>query len=250
MDIIYECYEKLYEKLKEHNQKPNVKLLTICPAIKGAEYKDGGLMFVGRAINGWCPISESMGNENTIISKIKRCESCTLDWVVGENTWSHCLESDCPYAKAQSDPIDGRGKNSPFWQMVKYICKEEGITEDWYKKIVWTNLYKASYENGGNPSGFYGEQIEICNEILIEDIKRYKPKIIYFITETNRKKPMPSNRTWFCYTYPGGIHFKSVYDYLRDHKQGIEQVYILTRPEYHNKDEVFAGKEVLYPIDK
>ena len=240
---IYGFYEELYNKVKAQNEKEKVKPLTICPAIKGEEYKEGGLMFVGRAINGWCPLSESIRVEEGIEDRIKRCEKCTLDWVVGKNTWSHCIESNCPYAKAQGDPIDGRGKNSPFWQMVKFICKEEGITEDWYKKIVWTNLYKASYENGGNPSGFYGEQIEICNKILIEEIEIYSPQKIYFITETNRKKLYPSNRTWFCESYPDGItHFQRVYESLRE--KNIE-VYVLTRPEYQNKENVFNNKEKL-----
>ena len=244
---IYERYERLFKLVDEHNRLNNKDFLTICPAIKGENYVEGGLMFVGRSINGWCPLRESMYDGEGIKSRIKRCEKCTLDWVVGQNTWNHCIESGCPYANRNKESVDGRNKTTPFWQMVKYICKRNGIEDDWYKKIVWTNLYKASYEDGGNPIGFYKDQVEICNYLLIKEIERYNPKQVYFITEHNRKKPTRSNRTWFCESYRDkDIHFKKVYNFLREkiEKKDIE-VFVMTRPEFQNKDLIWDNKEEL-----
>lgn len=238
-DNLANSYIKLYNQVIEKN-KTNSKYgtLTICPAIKGEKYENGGIMFVGRAVNGWCPLEGSVEN-NDIIARLERCEKCTLDWVKGENVWEHCVDNKCPFADGKK--IDGRVPNSPFWQMVKHICEKNDIFDEWYKKIVWSNLYKSSYIEGGNPVDFYEEQIDFCNEILIEEIDVYKPSKIYFITENNGKK----NRTWFCEEYKQNqkINFKKVYEKLYKNKN-IE-VYILTRPEFKNKDEIYAKRENL-----
>ena len=146
---ILALYEKLYasvDKANKSNKKTQRKgKLTICPAIKGENYQQGGLMFVGRAINSWCPLDGTVV-DGKIKERIARCEKCTLDWVVGENNWTHC-KGDCSYAQGE-DRLDGRKNSTPFWQMVRYICEQRGIKENWQKQIVWSNLYKASYENG------------------------------------------------------------------------------------------------------
>ncbi len=242
-------YEELYKKVIEANgtNKKTKKIgkLTICPAISGEGYERGGLMFVGRAINGWCPLEGTLV-DGKIRERISRCEKCTLDWVEGENNWTNCKNNGCPYAQIEGR-LDGRKTSTPFWQMIEYISKKQGLTEkDWYKKIVWSNLYKASYANGQNPSNFYEEQVKLCNEILKKEIEYYQPSKIYFLTERNRKKPTKENRTWFCEEYKGtDLHFGAVYKYLRDRK--IE-VFVLTRPEFQIKDEIYKAKQDLEVI--
>lgn len=233
-------YLDLYKKVIEKNNKNEKKVLTICPAIKGEQYKNGGIMFVGRAINGWCPLQGSVKDDD-IISRLEKCEGCTLDWVVGENTWTHCVNNCCPFAR--EGKTDGRASLSPFWQMVKFLCEKENLGEQWYKKIIWSNLYKASYVIGGNPVDFYKDQIKECNDILIEDIKENKPSKIYFITEKN-SADNKSKRTWFCDKYKDqGLTFKSVYEYLE--KNGQIKVFVLTRPEFQDKDEIYKNMENL-----
>jgi len=127
--------------------------------------------------------------------------------------------------------------------MIKYICEQNGITENWQKQIVWSNLYKASYENGDNPTNFYNEQVKLCNEILIKEIEFYNPSKIYFLTETKEKK----NRTWFCEEYKGKYykettHFGDLYKYLR--QKGVK-VFVLTRPEFQIKSELYKVKQNL-----
>ena len=244
-DDILNLYEELYKIVIETN-KSNKKTqrkgkLTICPAIRGENYEQGGLMFVGRAINSWCPLDGTVVDGN-IKERITRCEKCTLDWVVGEKNWSHCKNNGCLYAQDE-DRLDGRKNSTPFWQMIKYICEQNGITENWQKQIVWSNLYKASYENGGNPTNFYNEQVKLCNEILIKEIDFYNPSKIYFLTETKEKK----NRTWFCEEYKGKYykettHFGDLYKYLR--QKGVK-VFVLTRPEFQIKSELYKVKQNL-----
>lgn len=244
---ILELYQDLYKEVINANAK-NKKTrkkgaLTICPAITGKNYKQGGLMFVGRAINSWCPLKDTVINE-VIKERIERCEKCTLNWVVGKENWKYCNENGCPYAQGE-DRLDGRKNSTPFWQMVEYICAMNNITDNWQEQIVWSNLYKASYENGENPTSFYKQQIDICNELLIKEIEYYKPKSIYFITEKNTEGEMTKeDRVWFCEEYKNPkIQFKKVYDYLRQQKD--IKVFVLTRPEFQIKERIYKAKQNL-----
>lgn len=241
-----EEYIKIYKAIKD--KKINKRgPLTICPAIKGSEYKKGGLMFVGRAVNGWCPLPQE-NDERIIIERLKLCSKCTLNWIQERNDiWQICADNGCPYAK-EKGIIDGRPIHSPFWYLVEYIYKKEyGEEPEWYKKIVWTNLYKLSYVNGGNPDGFYEPQIDACNRLLIKDIEDYKPRKIFFITENKGRNTSKQDRTWFCKSYPDGkLHFKSVYEYLEDKIDNNEiEVFVLTRPEFQKMDEVFKNMKYL-----
>ena len=235
-------YEELYKKVNERNKILTDKKLTICPAIKGEGYEEGGIMFVGRAINSWCSLEESVGNGG-IKNRIIACQECTLDWVVGENNWKYCIAKNCPYA-LKENRLDGRKSTTSFWQMVKFICEKKGLGSKWYKKIIWSNLYKASYEFGGNPINFYNEQVGVCNEILIKEIEKFKPKEIYFITERNENCLELEKRTWFCKEYKGkyydkNTHFGKVYDELA--KKDIK-VFVLMRPEFKNLEKVYKTK--------
>lgn len=228
-----ELYGELYEIVAKRNEKSSkYGDLTICPAVPGSEYnsQNGGIMFVGRAINGWCPLPD-----NNAIEQLQKCANCTLNWVIEGGDYSLCAKNNCEYAKSQSS--NPHSNMTPFWNLVKYICEqpENNISKDWLKKIVWTNLYKASYVEGGNPVRFYKPQLDLCNKILIKEIELYKPKKIYFITEPNRRKETKTKRTWFCEN-----DFKKVYDYLKN--QNVE-AYVLTRPEFKNLKDVWDNKE-------
>lgn len=229
-----ENYLKLYDKVVEYNK--NHKKLTICPSIKGQYYDtcNNKIMVVGRAINSWCPIEGSLGENETIIERLERCERCTLDWVKGKNKWMYCNANNCPYAKDKQE--DGKKNITQFWRLVIHICEKNNISdEDWYKNIVWTNLYKASYQEGGNPSnGFCASQKDVCNSILINEIEEYKPQKIYFITETNGRE----ERNWFCKK-----DFGEVYKKLEN--SGIE-VFVLTRPEGHKIEKIYNSKQDIY----
>ena len=240
-------YEKLYQVVSEHNNINGNHPLTICPAIPGYKYFEGDtrIMVVGRAINGWCPLSESIDGSG-IRGRVERCEKCSLDWVTGKNTWGNCKKTGCPFVS--DDKIDGRSNRTPFWQMVEYVYnKTTGcVGTEAYEHVVWSNLYKASYQDGGNPTGFYKEQVKICNAILVAEIKAYNPTHIFFITETYRENPSASNRTWFCETYPKDpdLNFGAVYEYIREHAEEIK-VSVLMRPEFRTKDELWKKRQDL-----
>lgn len=238
-----ELYKQLAQKVLEHNKNMRGKkgAITICPAIKGNDYDKNAevrLMFIGRAINGWCYLNEN-DNSNNVVDRLNNCENCGLGWVKNNWNWDKCGDCDIAKQKLENGIYNNR-ISSPFWNMVHYICKQHNITEDnWYNQIVWSNLYKASYADGGNPDGFYKEQIEQCNKILIEEITEFNPTHIYFITESaknlNNNKP-----TWFCeeYKYDKELNFKKVYEFLFNEGNKHIEVNICARPEFHKLEEV------------
>lgn len=252
VDCLKNLYNGLYVIVNEKNNHPNKRrgALTICPAIKGALYDEGPKpMFIGRAVNGWCPIDSSMAEEDKgdFSKRIVRCEGCTLDWVNGENVWDHCIKNGCIFANKER--TDGRDKMSPFWQMVKFIYEKQynNRVEDkkWYKKVLWSNLYKASFVSGGNPDRFYKEQVLICNAILILEIILYKPSAIYFITEKNRKNGLKT-RSWFCdKNYNTDENYQELYEFLAN-SEWKDKVFVLMRPEFQNIENIWDQKEGLY----
>lgn len=265
---LLDLYKPLYDLVVKKNLKiANRKKgpLTICPAIKGKNYKEGkGIMVVGRAINGWCPLNDI--KEEAFLKRLELCSECTLDWVVARTAsdrWLRCKENLCPFV--DNEPADGRSPITPFWQMVEYIyyqkvCKDlnknpydeivkkayDEIVKNAYDEIVWSNLYKASYAYGGNPAGFYEEQAELCNKILIQEIIKYKPSEIHFITEKNGRKPGKQSRTWMCDSYQTKAHFKELYDFLEDKENDwTKKVAVYNRPEFHCKEEIWRSREHL-----
>lgn len=244
-------YKKLYKNVndlnKERRKQDRVDFLTICPAIKGELYdtQNKKFMFVGRAINGWCELPD---NESDFQKMLDTCTNkCGLGWVIGQWDWYKC--DGCKYAETKAKEKEGvysNRTNSPFWQLVKYICEQEGIGDCWYKKILWSNLYKASYLNGGNPYDYYEQQILYCNEILNKEIEIYKPTKIFFITE-NFSMLKNCKCTWFCkeYVKKSILNFRSVYNTIKE--KGVE-TYILSRPEFKSKEKVYQNRKNINSI--
>ena len=247
-----EVYERLFEEVKTWNDMTSNEPLTICPTVCGCEVKNNGSspMFIGRAINGWCPlVDEGKDALFEYKERLHCCEKCGLSWVEGIDVWRFCIENGCSFVKGkkEEDLVDGRSKRTPFWQTVKYICKnDEDINipeEEYLKRIIWSNLYKASYVVGGNPTDFYKQQILFCNVILIKEIERYNPGKLYFITEVNRRDNK-QNRSWFCRDYSDDLCFRELYEFLAD-SEWKDKVIVLTRPEFQSLQRIWQCREGL-----
>lgn len=264
-EVLRENYAKLIKEVTEFNSNENNKdKLTICPAMAGSENAE--IMIVGRAINGWCSIKQvctdsTRSIEEQTLEMVNRCSKCNLDWVVGKNYYTKCQKNNCPYAK-DKDNKDRRKKNKPFWQFAKFIVNKyfketnkEYKEEEWQKEIIWTNLYKASYENGGNPKKFYDQQVKICDQILKREIELYQPKIIFFITEKNHKDDKEKfDFSWFVERDENikdvdKSAFSNTYKLIREiNNENNElncQVFVTKRPEFRNFDELFKEMKSL-----
>ena len=253
--ILRENYAELVKAVTEFNsnEKNKDKQLTICPAMAGSE--TAKIMIVGRAINGWCSIKQvckksTKSIEEQTLEMVNRCGKCNLDWVVGENYYTKCIDNHCRYAQEQYKKNKDRDKKKSayqryaFWQFAKFIVKNvmgEKYNEDkWQKDIIWSNLYKASYEDGKNPKGFYKAQVSMCDYILKREIELYQPKIIFFVTEKNhRGNNKEINCSWFVKE-----DFPETYSLIKDNNIKCE-VFVTKRPECRKIEEVYNEKKRL-----
>lgn len=254
-EVLRENYAELVKAVTEFNsnEKNKDKQLTICPAMAGSE--TAKIMIVGRAINGWCSIKQvckesTKSIEEQTLEMVNRCGKCNLDWVVGENYYTKCIDNHCRYAQEQYKKNKDRDKKKSayqryaFWQFAKLIVKKyfkdnkkEFIKGEWQKEIIWTNLYKASYEDGKNPKGFYEAQKSMCDKILKMEIELYQPEAIFFITEKNYK----ADKEKFGFSWFVEKDFPYTYDLIKGNNLKSE-VFVTKRPERRKIEEVYGKK--------
>lgn len=147
----------LYEELAKIDRESEYE--TFC-AQWGEEYKQGGVMFVGRAVNDWVTQGDrntsGMFKDGSTNQAFARADQ--MKWV-----------EDKQYYKV-----------SAFWRVVKAIIQNTICAgNDWYKHAVWSNLYKLSPTGGGNPSNsLCKKQLEICIDIFKKEIETFDPKFI------------------------------------------------------------------------
>ncbi len=135
----------------------------------GKEYpkeNNSGLLFVGKAVNGWTKIDtniDSLFDKKTNNRIFDRNDQ--IEWV--HNNWGN---------------KDGYNtKRSAFWRLIVKVA-ETYYSDNWYKKIAWSNLYKIAPENGGNPSNkIKDSQREICIKLLKEEIKVLAPEYVIML---------------------------------------------------------------------
>ena len=149
-------------------------------ARRGSCY-DGGLMAVGRAVNGWATrierirlrdARECANYADQIYQQTHGAQAHPMRWV------SKCW-----------DPSDGgyRTKSSAFWRVLRSVTIGLGMADEdsriWPSHLVWSNLYKVSPAEGGNPSDAFCEaQASGCAKLLRMEIAAYKPRRVLFLT--------------------------------------------------------------------
>lgn len=125
-----------------------------------------GIMFVGRATNGWVSDSEDVDelfgdSEESIFNRKDQ-----MKWV--EDLWGNG---------------DGYNTNgSAFWRVIKAVATHFS-PEPWYSYVAWSNVCKVAPWDGGNPNdALYYAQLEDCKKILETEIKLLSPKIVVMLT--------------------------------------------------------------------
>lgn len=163
------------------------KELTSSLAFKGELYDTANvrIMYVGHAVNGW----------EIDVSKCNSLES-TVDTIMSQ---SGALES---FVNKEGYPYIGEnGKtrtyyhiHSKFIRLIKQILEYQNEsdspttfdtwyddTKEWYKKIVWSNLYNIAPREGGNPDDqFIKMGMKQYTEIIRNQIEEYRPDIVLF----------------------------------------------------------------------
>lgn len=148
-------------------------------ARRGSKYSAGGLMVIGRAPNGWdddWPDEGTTGGTivpghlDALMKKALDRDQDPMNWVL--DRWNSLN--------------DYKTKRSAFWRVAKSIhAAIYGPSEQWANQIAWSNLYKLSPRAGLNPPGRLCDiQIKNCRLILAEEISRFKPGNLVFMTGT------------------------------------------------------------------
>lgn len=148
--------------------------LTCMPLTVGKKYHKSQvrLMYVGRAVNGWNSIWQR-GDAEYLTEQV--FEHTQDMGVIGRGIIEY----------------EFRGVNykynynkSPFWQLCRELLRQFGIVDDWAEYVAWTNLYKVSYSEGGNPAdSLKSKTIADCADILFYEIFCERPTHIVFVTD-------------------------------------------------------------------
>lgn len=156
--------------------------LTGFASMRGCHSRNG-LMVVGRSVNGWLDgwnaveLRDEQKRQNVIQDIVARCEPPDSD-------------GRCPMAWVTDQWGDERQYNtarSAFWRCIERVSRGIGIVQggapDWSSYLVWTNLYKVSPCEGGNPPPRLMEaQHTACRKLLHSEIEASDVQAILFLT--------------------------------------------------------------------
>jgi hypothetical protein len=88
---------------------------------------------------------------------------------------------------------DWRTGRSAFWRVVKKTTLALGIATDpdaWPSRLAYSNLYKLSPKDGGNPSGRLQEvQRLACIKMFLAEIEAWRPKRVLMLTDLKWASP-------------------------------------------------------------
>lgn len=151
-------------KAKSKSDKPE-GLSFFCT--QWGEAFDRGILFVGRATNGW----GGGINPDNLHSVFP--DGDHLKWISkGWNNPRHNKDGKKLWA----------GKRSAFWRLIRKVT-EHYHKENWVDHIAWTNLAKCVPSGSGNPSeGLWCATQEQNKELMRIDVEMLNPKVVVFIT--------------------------------------------------------------------
>lgn len=171
---------------EDHDAYPEKELSSFL-SMKGDLY-DAKLMIVGRAVNGWRTTwnpeekasSDAMSLSEETLKDVTRLN--TMLWVT--DIWNG----------KENSPDNYKTRTSAFWRVAKKTAKGLKIADvrirNWPSFLVWSNLYKLSHSKQGNPSEKLQKiQFEACAELLLLELKAYKPENLLMLTGLNWAKP-------------------------------------------------------------
>jgi len=207
----------------------DLKKLTGFMARKGNLYNNE-LMVIGRAVNGWISEADTRcANEfldattrirfRIASQSIDNPNNCPMNWVVRD--WFN--ENRNEYST----------NRSAFWRVIKSLVFKlnfDGISDNnWSSHLVWSNLYKVSPGDEGNPSEkLCAVQLDGCKNLLACELDEYRPKRIVFLTGMNWADVFLSNfnmqtaQNNYKYVSDVGVNknYKNMKAVIASHPQG------------------------------
>lgn len=132
------------------------------------EKEKEGILFVGKATNGWLNTSKDVDVlfGNTVKRVFNRDDQ--MEWV-----------------NDQEGSNEGYDTNkSAFWRVVKKISSHF-YQDKWYANVAWSNLYKLAPGKTGNPDGSLRyKQSSACHKIFKKEIELLSPKYVIMLTSS------------------------------------------------------------------
>lgn len=123
------------------------------------------ILFIGKSVNGW------ITNE------------LNVDLLFDPNNPARIVNIDGKLFWQENNKQSYNINRSAFCRFLIKIASRYLKKKDWRDDIAWTNLYKISPWEGGNPSASLRKlQEKICVEILQKEIEYFNPKFVIFLT--------------------------------------------------------------------
>lgn len=154
-------------------------------AMQGCGYS-GGLMVVGRATNGWdtCAYPDQLEDPAfrgefalEVQKSVEGNGRCPMAWVTEQWGATDCYNT----------------KKSAFWRVIKQVIQRlmaDANCKDWSSRLVWSNLYKVSPGEGGNPgTTLRNVQLCGCKELFQFELETYRPERLLLLTGWDWAKP-------------------------------------------------------------
>ena len=133
----------------------------------GKDFPQGeneGLLFYGRANNGWISSSNDVeelftdGDEDCIFARDNQ-----MEWM------------------AEDVVDDYRPSSSAFIRTIKNVASE--YYDNWTSHVAWSNLYNVAPWEGGNPSdALCYAQLEDCKKIMQKELAFTSPRAVVMLT--------------------------------------------------------------------
>lgn len=181
--IMQEMLQRVSAKSPYRAKGENEKLSVFFP-IRGLN-ATGELMIVGRAVNGWhewnplekATLTRVLAMRKEIEDHWKDNSGCPLSWVI--QGWSR--------------GTGYRASRSAFWRVAKALTERLRISTDpntWPSYLIWSNLYKVSPKQTGNPSSqLINAQMALCESVLQKEIEDFRPKRLVVLAGMSWAKP-------------------------------------------------------------
>ena len=173
-------YSQLIQKLYTCKEEYPESSMCIFNAKRGRQYANK-LMVVGRAVNGWGDPTKNIVKQNN--EEQPAFTESVLDYLETETT---------NFKEQMVATSKGYNHNTSAFTRLKRSIAAKLITcnkSEANCNIVWSNLYKVSPHDRGNPSDKLKKlQFDSCLSILKMEIEHYKPETIIFLTSYQKQR--------------------------------------------------------------
>lgn len=125
-----------------------------------------GIIFVGRATNGWITDSEDI---NVLFGD-------NPDMIFNRNDQMEWVEN------LEGNKKGYNTRKSSFWRIIKNVSCHF-YPDKWYSHIAWSDVCKVAPWEGDNPNdALYYAQLQDCEQILQTEIKVLSPEVVVLLT--------------------------------------------------------------------